>query len=264
MKPVLREVRRFPEFVRWRNPLLILLMVLRETLRPFMYWYIFDIFETDLRLPGPESYSKESFEVRIYGGNKDLKRAVEDLTCLDDLLPADIELRFSRGDVVAVAYAEDEAVGCMWLTFSTGMELGFGTSWILEATEALRYGAFVRPDWRGRALHSVLNNTLNRYAQERRILRTLSGISVFNSQSRRLHKRFRSARAMRVFLFRVRGVKWTYRKALGAPLESRFAVAPGFQSRSARSPMDAHRLWKIAAQLLSFQTSRRRESGTRS
>jgi GNAT superfamily N-acetyltransferase len=244
MKSVLRELRRAPEFVRWRKPLLVFFLLVRECLRPFFYWFIFDIFETDLRQPLAEPYAKDNLEVRIYGGNKDLKSALEDLTSLDDLLPADIQLRFGRGDVAAVAYAADKVVGCMWLTFSDGIELAFGTSWIIRANEALRYGAFVHPGWRGRAIHSLLNSTLNRYARECGMIRTLGGVSVLNSQSSSLARHFRKLRAMRVVIFHIRGVKWTYRKALGAPLESRFAIAQGVPSRSSRPEFIGSRLWK--------------------
>src|SRR5437660_8786230 len=151
LKSLRRELHRLPEFIRWRNPLFVLLLILREMCGPFMYWYVFDIFETDLRLPIPEPYSEERLEVRVYEGNKSLTKALEDLEGMDDLVPADIELRLGRGDAVAIAYAADKSVGCMWLTFSTGIELGFGTSWVIRPAEALRYGAFVRPEWRGRA-----------------------------------------------------------------------------------------------------------------
>ena len=234
MKSIVRELPRAPEFVRWRNPLFVFLLVIREIFRPFIYWFIFDIFETDLRLPLAEPYAKDKLDVSIYGGNTDLRRAVADLTSMDELLPADIELRFARGDIVAAAYANQEVVGCMWLTFSNGTELAFGTSWILHSNEALRYGAFVRADWRGRAIHSLLNNAVNRYARERGMVRTLGAVSVLNSQSLSLAKYSRKVQAMRVVLFHIRGVNWTYRKAIGAPLESRFAIVPGFPSRSVR------------------------------
>jgi GNAT superfamily N-acetyltransferase len=230
-----------------------------------MYWFIFDIFETDLRLPIPEPYSAERLDVRVYEGSKDVKNILEDLAAMDDLLPADIELRLQRGDAVAIAYAADKAVGCMWLTFSTGIELGFGTSWVIRPAEALRYGAFVRPEWRGRAVHSLLNNALNRYARDRGILRTLGGVSVLNSQSRSLAKHYRKLRAMRVIVLKIRGVKWIYRKAIGAPLESRFCVAAGSHSRSPRTKFVKGRLRKIigpVSQLLPSSAQRRRRGRT--
>jgi len=233
MKSLRQELRRAPEFLRWRRPLLVLLLAVRELFRPFLYWYVFDIFVTDLRLSVPESYSKETLDIRIYAGNKDLPKALEDLTSVDDLASADIELRLKRGDVVAVVYADGHVVGCMWLTFSTGMELAFGTNWRIEPAEALRYDSFVSPEWRGRAIHSLLNNALNNYARERGVVRTLGGISVLNSQSSSLARHFRKSRAMRVTIVHLRGLNWTHRRALGAPLKTRFDTLPGFPVRSA-------------------------------
>jgi GNAT superfamily N-acetyltransferase len=242
MKSTPRALRRLPEFIRWRNPVHLLLLAVREIFRPFMYWYVFDIFERDLRRPLPEPYSKEKLNVRVYEGTTDLHKAVEDLTSLDDLRPSDIEMRLKRGDVVAVAYAAREAVGFMWLTFSSGMKLPFGTVWLIGPTEALRYGSFVRPAWRGRAVHSLVNDAINQYARSRGIVCSLAGISALNSQSRNLPKHLRNSRVMRVVLFHLRGVNWTYRKAIGAPLESRFSVAPGLPSQSARPQGHFHEM----------------------
>ena len=227
MKSLLYHLRRLPELIRWRNPGLFLLLVIREIFRPLMYWYVFDIFERDVRRPLPEPYSKERLDVRIYEGTEDLKKAVQELTSLDNLGPEEIEQRLKRGDAVAVAYSGREAVSCMWLTFSSGMELAFDTSWVISPMEALRYGSFVRPEWRGRAIHSFVNDAINRYARERGMVRTLAGISALNSQSRNLTKRLRSLQVMKVFLFHLRGVNWTYRRAIGAPLHSRFSITTG-------------------------------------
>jgi GNAT superfamily N-acetyltransferase len=233
MKSILRGLRRLPELMRWRSPGLLLLLLIREILRPFIYWYVFDIFERDPRRPMPP-YSKQRLDLRIYDGTSDLQKAVDDLTGLDGLRPAEIKMRFERGDVVAVAYAATEAVGCMWLTFLSGMELAFGTKWRIGPAEALRYGAFVRPEWRGRAVHSLVNDASIQYARKRGIVCALAGISALNSQSRNLPKHLRVSHVMRVFLFHVRVLNWTYRKATGAPLESRFSVAPSTAIQMAR------------------------------
>jgi GNAT superfamily N-acetyltransferase len=265
VKSLLQEARRLSEFVRWRNPFFVFALIIREICRPFMYWFVFDIFETDLRLPIPESYSKEKLDVRVYEGTEGLKNALVDLVSMDRLVPADIELRLGRGDAVAIAYAGNNAVGCIWLTFTSGIELGFGTSWVIQPSEALRYGAFVHPGWRGRAIYSVLNNALNRYARERGILRTLGGVSVLNSQSQSLAKHHRKLRVMRVIIFKVRGAKWVYRKAIGAPLESRFCLGQGSQSRSPRPRFaGGQRLRKIigpVTHLLPSRPYRRRQRG---
>jgi len=91
--------------MRWRNPGLLLLLIIREMFRPFIYWYLFDVFERDLRRSMPQPYSKEKLDVRIYEGTNDLQKAIEELASLDDLCAADIEARLGRGDVVAAAYA---------------------------------------------------------------------------------------------------------------------------------------------------------------
>lgn len=231
MKSLLCELQRVPEFLRWRDPSLLLLLAVRELFRPIAYWYVFDIFETDLRRPLPLPYATEAFRVAIYEGDQDLQKAAEDLASLDDLSAFDIETRLRRGDVVAVAYAGNRVVGSSWLTFSSGMDLAFETSWILGAREALRYRSFVRPEWRGRAIQSLLNHALNTYAREHGLDRTLGGISVLNSQSLSLAKHYRRSPAMRLWIFHLRGLNWTYRRATGAPLESRFAVAAGFPER---------------------------------
>lgn len=240
MKSVVRKLRRFGEVVKWRHPLIVLILVMRKIFRPLIYWDVFDVFETDLRLPLAESYCTEKLDVIIYGGSKDLQSAVTKLSSFNDLLPADIELRFARGDVVAVACTAGEAVGCAWLTFSNGIEHAFGTSWIIRPAEALRYDSFVRPDWRGRALHSLLNYTMNRYARERGIVRTLGEISVLNTQSLGLSRHFKKVQTMRLVFIQIRGVKWVYRKATGAPFESRFATEPGLPNRSPRPASLAH------------------------
>jgi GNAT superfamily N-acetyltransferase len=264
MKSVLRNLRRLPESMRWRNPGLLLLLIIREMFRPFIYWYLFDVFERDLRRSMPQPYSKEKLDVRIYEGTNDLQKVIEELASLDDLCAADIEARLGRGDVVAVAYAARKAVGCMWLTFASGMELAFGTTWMMGPAEALRYGAFVRPEWRGRAIHSLVNDAINQYARERGIVRTLAGISVLNSQSRNLPKHLRNSRAMRVFLLHVKGVNWTYRRAIGAPLASRFSIVVatagnGLQFNHGR----CLRVSSLLARLLSLQMHLRRPSRTR-
>ena len=255
MNSVLRGLRRVWGFGQWRHPLTILLMAAHKSFSPFLHWDIIDIFETDLRLPIPESYAKGDFDVRIYQGDGGQRKATEDLTSLNRL-PSECSRRFSRGDAVAIAYAADKVVGCMWLTFSSGRELALGIRWIVNPAEALRYSSFVHPEWRGHALHSLLNNALNRYARERGIIRTLGHIGVLNSRSRSLAKHFRKHPVMKVFVFRVRGVNWTYRTTIGSPLESRFAIVPCVPRRSEGHEAARARLWKIVRPVSHFFSSR--------
>jgi L-amino acid N-acyltransferase YncA len=121
------------------------------------------------------------------------------------------------------------------MTFSSGMDLAFGTTWILHPHEGTQYGAFVRPQWRGHGIFSVMNVALNTHAQQRGVLRSIGSISVLNSQSLSMARRLGKKKIMTVIVGRVRGVNWTFRRAFGAPLNSRFAVnadAPGYRAGS--------------------------------
>jgi GNAT superfamily N-acetyltransferase len=218
-----RWLRRVSEVLRWRGPFLFLVLAVREILRPFVYGHVYYIFQTDLQRPLPVSYTRETLDTRIYAGNEDLERTRAELLSMGELPASEIAARFRRGDAVAVAYAATEPTGYMWMAFSSGLELAFGTTWMLAPNEAVRYGSFVLPDWRGRGIHSSLHHALSTYAQARGIVRTLGSISALNSQSLSLPKHFRKAKIMTVILVHVRGLGWTYRKAIGAPLESHFS-----------------------------------------
>jgi GNAT superfamily N-acetyltransferase len=109
------------------------------------------------------------------------------------------------------------------MTFSSGMELAYGTTWILYPNEGTQYGSFVLPKWRGQGIFSLLNVALNIYAREHGVLRSVGSISVLNSQSLSMAKRLGKKKLMTVILVHVRGIGWTFRKAIGAPLHTRFA-----------------------------------------
>jgi hypothetical protein len=128
----------------------------------------------------------------------------------------------NRGDALAIVRCGSEPVAFGWMTFSSGMELAYGTTWILQPNEGTQYGAFVLPKWRGHGIFSVMNVALNTYAREHGVLRSVGSISVLNSQSLSMAKRLRKKKIMTVILVRVRGVGWTFQKAIGAPLHTRF------------------------------------------
>ena len=224
-KSLSQKLRELPSVLRWRGPFRLLLLVAREVLSPLVYWHVFHIFETDLRLPLPESYARERFEVRVYSGSEDLEAHQAELASMGELQPSEIATRFRRGDVAIVAYEGSKPVGYVWLIFSSGVELAFRLHWILNSHEALRHGSYVLPDWRGRGIHSFLNHAVNHYARQHGIIRTLASISVLNTQSLSLANHFQKAPTMTLIVLRVRGVNWTYRRAIGAPLKSRFSTS---------------------------------------
>jgi GNAT superfamily N-acetyltransferase len=231
ISPVPRAWRRALEILRWRGPGHFFLLALREVLRPVMYWYAWNIYLTDLQKPLTEPYGKGKFHVRIFPGNfagyfaadKDRDVAREQLASLGEPLPNNFDARVNRGDALAIVYCGSEPVACGWMTFSSGMELAYGTTWILQSNEGTQYGAFVLPKWRGHGIFSVLNVALNTYAREHGVLRSVGSISVLNSQSLSMAKRLRKRKIMTVILVRIHGVGWTFRKAIGAPLHTRFA-----------------------------------------
>lgn len=225
-----RTWRRALEILRWRGPGHFLLLALREVLRPVMYWYAWNIYLTDLQEPLTAPYAKGTFDVRILSGDQDRETARKQLALLGQPLPDNFEARINRGDALAVVYSGDEPVASGWMTFTSGMEMAYGIRWILQANEGTQYGSFVLPKWRGLGIFSLLNVALNAYAREHGVLRSVGSISVLNTQSLSMAKRLGKRKLMTVILVRVRGLGWTFQKAIGASLHSRFASQPADHS----------------------------------
>ena len=218
-----RSWHRSLEILRWRGPGHFFLLALRELLRPVMYWYAWNIYETDLLSPLTEAYPKEKFDIRIFTGEQDREIAREQLLLLGEPLPVNFNERIHRGDALAIVSKGGEVAGCSWMTYASGMELAYGTTWILQPNEGTQYGAFVSRKFRGRGIFSVMNVALNTHARERGVVRSIGSISVLNSQSLSMARKLGKKKIMTVILVRVRGVGWIFRGAVGAPLHSRFA-----------------------------------------
>jgi GNAT superfamily N-acetyltransferase len=212
------------EALRWRGPYVFFLLGLREIFRPLVYWHHYCIFEIDFtRQTVPEPYADEEIDVKIYAGTGDLERAKAEIVSMGQLEPADVNSRFNRGDKAAIAYVGHEPTGYAWLSFTSGVvELAFGVTWIVGAGEAIRYDSFVLPKWRGRRIFSCLHSALVACARDLGIFRTFASISTVNTQSMSLTKHYQDKAAMKVTLVHVRGLNWTFQKAVGAPFESRF------------------------------------------
>jgi GNAT superfamily N-acetyltransferase len=224
--PIPVKWRRALEVLRWRGPAHFLLLALREVLRPVMYWYAWNIYLTDLQQPLTPPYAKGKFEVRIFRGDQDRETARKQLASLGPPVPDNFDARVNRGDALAIIYSGTEPVASGWMTFTSGMEMTYGLKWILHANEGTQYGSFVLPKWRGHGIFSLLNVTLNAYAREHGVLRSIGCISVLNSQSLSMAKRLRKRKLMTVIVVRVRGLGWTFQRAIGAPLYTRFVSGP--------------------------------------
>jgi GNAT superfamily N-acetyltransferase len=225
-----RAWRRAAEILRWRGPAHFLLLASRELLRPFMYWYAWNIYATDLQEPLNKPYGRGTFNVRIFASDSSRhshrETARTNLASLGEPLPLDFDARLNRGDALAIVYQGQQPVASGWMTFSSGMELAYGTTWILQPDEGTQYAAFVAPKFRGNGIFSVLNVALNTYAREHGIRRSVGSISVLNSQSLSMAKRLQKKKIMTVLVVRIHGLGWTFRKSFGAPLHSRFVGRP--------------------------------------
>jgi len=214
------------ESFQWRGLISSALLGVREFLRPVMYWHVWHIFITDVRSSVREPYAKKHVRVKIYSGEHDFETVAAFLSRFEEISPEEIRSRLSSGEAVAVAFAGergDGAVGYMWLAFAGGKELAFGIAWILRTGEALRYGSFVVPEWRGLGVHSSLNHAVNEYALHRGMTHTLASIGMLNRQSLNLAKHYSNPKIMTLFAVNFRVANWTIAKAIGAPFTSHFS-----------------------------------------
>jgi GNAT superfamily N-acetyltransferase len=214
------------EALRWRGCLVFFLIAVREILHRLLYWHAYYIFEIDLtRQPAPQPYAEEKFDVRVYSGAEDRQISKAEIVSMGGLEPAEIDSRFNRGDMVAIAYAGSEPAGYEWLSFTSGaVELAFGVTWAVGPGEAIRYDKFVVPKWRGRRVSSWLHSAIVVCAHGHGVDRTFSSISTVNKQSLSIAKHYRRIPAMEVTLVHVHGLNRTFRKTVGAPFESRFLM----------------------------------------
>jgi len=222
--------RGIREYLRWRGPGTVFLLSLRELFKPLLYWHVWHIYETDLSRGISQPYGDPIFDVAIHTHRDDLSSLKPQLLSLGELSAVELDKRFQRGDAVAVASFSGQAVGYMWITFASGTELEFDTYWIIRSGEALRYGSFVVPSFRGRGIHSLLYSALHAYALQVGVTRSLGSVSVLNPQSLKLPRHYHRVIAMTLFLARFRFPSFTFRKSFRAPLSSRFSW-PGHPPR---------------------------------
>ena len=209
---------------RWRGPFVFFLLGLREICRPLFYWHVYYIYQSDLiGQPLPKPYANEKIDVKICPGKVDPLKAKAEIAAMGQLEPAQIDLRFERGDKVAIAYVSGKPAGYAWMSFaSSAVELGFDVRWVAGPGESIRYDYFVAPDWRGRRIFSCLNSALLASARDLGIVRSLASVSTLNRQSLSLARHQQKTAAMKVTLVHVRALNRTFKNAVGAPFESRF------------------------------------------
>jgi L-amino acid N-acyltransferase YncA len=220
--------RRTAENLRWRGLWVTVLLCVRTILRPVLYWHVYRIFATDIAKQVPEPYAKEKIETKIHVRHgcpnlEQLDKPLAEVAAMGEISREEAENRLQRGDALAMAYASAEPAGYGWISFSSGVvELAFGVTWIVHPCEAVRYGNFVHPRWRGRGIQSSINTAVNEYARGRGVSITYGSISAMNAQSLSLAEHYNRATAMTVTLILVRPFNWRFCRASGAPFASRF------------------------------------------
>ena len=212
--------------MRWRGPFIFCLLILREMLRPLVYWHAYYIFETDLtRQPVPEPFADEQIDVQVYTHAMAPQKAKAEIISMGQLDSAEIDSRFNRGDMVVIAYTGGEPTGYEWLCSTSGaLELAFGVYWLVCPGEAVRYDKFVLPKWRGRRISTWLHSATVVCARDHGVMRTFSSISRVNKQSLSIAKLYRRTAVIKLTLVRLCGLKKPFRKTVGAPFESRFSM----------------------------------------
>jgi hypothetical protein len=230
-----RRLRILRESIRWRDPFILSLLALREILSPLFYWHVWHIFETDISQQVPHPYAKEEAKVKVYKPEDSLMVIREQISAMGELETAQVGLRFARGDLIAIAFVKEQPVGYMWIALSSGLELAFDTCWIVRPREAVKYGSFVLPAFRGLGIHSCLNSAVCSYLCKRGFIRTLSSVSILNTQSMSLPRHNNTTIAMTVLVARIRKVDWTIRTSFRAPLESRFSLPQSGETPSPTS-----------------------------
>lgn len=193
MKPFSQRLYLLRQSARWRGPFITALLVLREIFRPLFYCDVYRIFETDIAQRVPEPYGKEDVEVKVYAHEDGLMITHKQISAALERDKAG--LRFARGDLVGIAYVKEQPAGYMWIALSSGLELGLDTYtyWIIRPCEAVRYGSFVLPAFRGQGIHSCLNSAVSSYLRNRGITRVLGSVSLLNPQSMSLPKHYNRA-----------------------------------------------------------------------
>jgi GNAT superfamily N-acetyltransferase len=222
-RKVSRSWGRAREIYRFRGPWRFLLLSLREVLRPLMYWHAYYIIDNEILPTLPAPKAQGHFQTLVYNGEGDIAEATYKLAGLEEeLTPQEIAHRLRRGDAVAVPQAEGKALGCLWMTFRSGLPLVFGARWVVRPHEAVLYDTFVAPSCRGRGLHACMDIALNNWAYARGVKRAYASISALNNQSLGITKLPGKARVMTLLLVKFTGISRTWKRASGMAFEELF------------------------------------------
>jgi len=104
---IFRRLNTLLTSIRWRKPIILILLAVREILRPIFYWHAWHIFETDISQHVPKPYAKEDVEVKIYTPEDNTLIIQKQISAMGELEPAEVGRRFARNDLIAIAVARE-------------------------------------------------------------------------------------------------------------------------------------------------------------
>jgi hypothetical protein len=215
-------IARLTEMWRWRGPVRCAGLMVRYLMRSLVDWYVFYILETPIdpakiRLPDANA----PVTVKIHSLESGVENALADLTPILQLQPVNAGPRLRAGDSVAIAYHDGRAVGCSWFT-ARNLPMMWGLSWAVQPQEAVCFGSFVMPEWRGKRVHAILEGAINAQLHSQGIVQTCGSMSVLNPQTLSLAKQTNKRKRMTLLLVHLKGLDWHFHYSFGEPLEPRF------------------------------------------
>jgi len=103
--------RKVRENLRWRGPFIVALLILRQLVRPLVYWDLWHIYETDISEQAPQPYAREEWTTRICGIVEDADSVTTMMASMGELAPGEVASRLSRRHLAAVAFSGEQPVG---------------------------------------------------------------------------------------------------------------------------------------------------------
>jgi hypothetical protein len=158
--------------------------------------------------------------VRLFRGEGEIGRVAAKLERAG-VPAAVVEQRMKRGDLVALALADEELAACTWTTFSDAWIKEARRTLPLHSDEAVQFDTLVMPQWRGQDLQYALTVPVLRYLSEQGYRRTLSMVNALNTRSIKNQLRQGKRRIATIASSPVLGIARLRNSSLGVTLKKR-------------------------------------------
>ena len=192
--PPAREARgRFGEFLellRIEGPVTFVKHAIQRYAAPIyshLYIFAFDLADA-ARLDSTASAIPRGINMQIFRGPEDLERAGKILTRAG-VSRDTVEKRMVRGDVVAIAMAEEDPVAYGWATTEDAWIAEVKATILLRDGDIVQYDTRVMPHWRRRGLHYALSAAVLPYLSQLGYKRALAWVDALNTRSLKNQRR---------------------------------------------------------------------------